>query len=152
MASSTPFNDKLNASRSEKLKERQGFGGPEIILPAYVYEDLIREIPTGKVVTTEVMKLYLASKYRVMSINPLITANALVLIARAAEERKGFDVPWWRILKVKDGSGMLNDKFPGGMDEQKRRLEAEGHKIAGVPGGYWVDRYQAAEYHFNKHS
>ena len=34
--------------------------------------------------------------------------------------------PYWRVIK-KDGS--LNPKFPGGVEAQAKRLEAEGHVI-----------------------
>ena len=33
---------------------------------------------------------------------------------------------YWRTLKV---GGALNDKYPGGVVSQARRLEAEGHSI-----------------------
>ena len=34
--------------------------------------------------------------------------------------------PYWRTLKSK---GELNEKFPGGVEAQATRLEAEGHTI-----------------------
>ncbi len=34
--------------------------------------------------------------------------------------------PWWRVLK---SDGTLNPKMPGGVAEQKKRLQAEGHKV-----------------------
>ena len=34
--------------------------------------------------------------------------------------------PYWRVTK---SDGSLNPKFPGGVEAQARRLEAEGHKI-----------------------
>ncbi len=34
--------------------------------------------------------------------------------------------PWWRTVKAK---GELNPKYPGGMEEQAKRLRKEGHKI-----------------------
>ncbi len=36
------------------------------------------------------------------------------------------ETPYWRTLK-KDGE--LNEKYPGGIEEQKKRLEEEGHEI-----------------------
>jgi hypothetical protein len=52
------------------------------------------------------------------------------MAARAAEEdeaegRKDI-TPYWRTLK---GKGELNEKYPGGLDAQARRLKAEGHTI-----------------------
>ena len=35
-------------------------------------------------------------------------------------------MPYWRALK---SSGELNEKYPGGVDAQTEKLEAEGHDI-----------------------
>lgn len=52
------------------------------------------------------------------------------MAARAAEEDetsgKKDITPYWRTLK---GKGELNEKYPGGMDAQAKRLKAEGHTI-----------------------
>ena len=36
------------------------------------------------------------------------------------------DLPYWRTLKA---DGELNEKYPGGVESQKKQLEAEGHTI-----------------------
>ncbi len=43
-----------------------------------------------------------------------------------AGEGKAEITPYWRTLKV---GGALNDKYPGGVVAQARRLKAEGHEI-----------------------
>jgi len=43
----------------------------------------------------------------------------------AAEGKKDI-TPYWRTLKSK---GELNPKYPGGVESQAARLEAEGHTI-----------------------
>ena len=52
------------------------------------------------------------------------------MAARAAEEDtaegKANITPYWRTLK---GKGELNEKYPGGLDAQARKLKAEGHTI-----------------------
>jgi hypothetical protein len=52
------------------------------------------------------------------------------MAARAAEEDaadgKQDITPYWRTLK---GKGELNEKYPGGLEAQARRLKAEGHTI-----------------------
>jgi hypothetical protein len=52
------------------------------------------------------------------------------MAARAAEEDaaegKHDITPYWRTLK---GKGELNEKYPGGLEAQARRLKAEGHTI-----------------------
>ena len=52
------------------------------------------------------------------------------MAARAAEEDsaegKKNITPYWRTMK---GKGELNDKYPGGVAEQAKKLKAEGHEI-----------------------
>ena len=52
------------------------------------------------------------------------------MVARAAEEDalegKQDITPYWRTLK---GKGELNEKYPGGLQSQAKRLTAEGHTI-----------------------
>jgi hypothetical protein len=50
--------------------------------------------------------------------------------AHAAEEREQNGeqgiTPYWRTLKV---GGVLNEKYPGGVEAQRLRLEREGHTV-----------------------
>jgi alkylated DNA nucleotide flippase Atl1 len=52
------------------------------------------------------------------------------MAARAAEEDRAEGnkdiTPYWRTLK---GKGELNEKYPGGLDQQAKKLKAEGHEI-----------------------
>jgi hypothetical protein len=52
------------------------------------------------------------------------------MAARAAEEDKAEKIkditPYWRTMK---GKGELNEKYPGGVNEQAKKLKAEGHEI-----------------------
>jgi hypothetical protein len=61
---------------------------------------------------------------------PITTGIFAWVAANAAEELKQEgkkDVtPYWRTLKV---GGILNQKYPGGIEGQKKLLEKEGHKI-----------------------
>jgi alkylated DNA nucleotide flippase Atl1 len=43
-----------------------------------------------------------------------------------ATEGKKDITPYWRTLKV---GGVLNEKYPGGVEAQAKKLEAEGHII-----------------------
>ena len=43
-----------------------------------------------------------------------------------AEEGKKDYTPYWRTVKV---GGTLNEKYPGGVEAQAKKLEAEGHSI-----------------------
>ena len=56
-----------------------------------------------------------------------ITAGIFVSIAAwASHQRSGDETPYWRTLKA---NGELNEKYPGGIEAQKKKLEAEGHAI-----------------------
>lgn len=58
---------------------------------------------------------------------PPITAGIFVSIAAWASYQRSFDeTPYWRTLKA---NGELNEKYPGGAEAQKEKLEAEGHTI-----------------------
>ena len=56
-----------------------------------------------------------------------ITAGIFVSIAAwASYQRSEDETPYWRTLKA---NGELNAKYPGGIEAQKEKLEAEGHTI-----------------------
>lgn len=46
------------------------------------------------------------------------------------------DLPWQRVVNKKGG---LAAGYPGGRDGHKKDLEAEGVKVFGADGDYWVD-------------
>lgn len=48
------------------------------------------------------------------------------LIAWASYQRSEDETPYWRTLKA---NGELNPKYPGGVEAQRKMLEAEGHTI-----------------------
>ena len=48
------------------------------------------------------------------------------IAAWASHQRSGDETPYWRTLKA---NGELNEKYPGGIESQKEKLEAEGHAI-----------------------
>lgn len=75
-----------------------------------------------------------------------ITAGIFVSIAAwASFQRNGKDeTPYWRTLKA---NGELNAKYPGGIEAQKGKLEAEGHVIAQRGRKnfrYYVQDYEAS--------
>lgn len=45
---------------------------------------------------------------------------------RASVHRTKNKTPYWRTLKA---NGELNEKYPGGIEAQKAKLEAEGHTV-----------------------
>ena len=53
------------------------------------------------------------------------TAIFAHMVAHATEEAQE-QTPYWRTLKI---GGELNPKYPGGIEAQMARLEAEGHTV-----------------------
>ena len=71
-----------------------------------------------------------------------ITAGIFVSIAAwASHQRSGDETPYWRTLKA---NGELNEKYPGGIESQKEKLEAEGHTI--IAKGRKNIRYYVKDY------
>ena len=116
---------------SEAKEKRLGSG--MMLIPTTLEVDaMIRKIPRGRVATLAEIRARLASWHRVDVTCPLVTGIFLRIAAEAAEEdrRAGREdiTPYWRVVGP---GGRLNAKFPGGIDEQARRLQEEGHTIEG---------------------
>lgn len=83
-------------------------------------------VPYGKLTTVGKIREYFAKTNGADFTEP-ITAGVFVSIAAwASYQRSGDETPWWRTLKA---NGELNPKYPGGIEAQKEKLEAEGHVI-----------------------
>ena len=94
--------------------------------PPLAYDRIMKTIPYGKVVTVGEIRAYLARTNGADFTDP-ITAGIFVSIAAwASFQRTGNETPYWRTLKA---GGELNPKYPGGIEAQKEKLEAEGHTI-----------------------
>ena len=105
----------------------QKYGGNRMhFAPPLAYDRIMKTIPYGKVVTVGEIRAYLARTNGADFTDP-ITAGIFVSIAAwASFQRTGDETPYWRTLKA---GGELNPKYPGGIDAQKEKLEAEGHTI-----------------------
>lgn len=110
-----------------------------LIAPPLAYDEIIKLIPAGKLLTIKEIRDYLAHQYQADFTCPLTAGLFINIVARASEER-GYDkTPYWRVLK-KDGT--LNEKFPGGFENQKKLLEAEGHQISIKGKNFFVDEFE----------
>jgi alkylated DNA nucleotide flippase Atl1 len=91
----------------------------------------MRKVPAGKLVTINEIRTALARKHKATIGCPMTTGIFAWIAAHAAEEREQSgdkDVtPYWRTLKT---GGVLNEKYPGGVEAQKLRLTREGHAVA----------------------
>ena len=142
------FNEKLNFSgdlpKVEKLTNQrliERYRKDTLVIAAPLeYDKLMKKVPAGKVTTIDRMMAYMAKKHNAGCACPMTAGIFVNLSAHASEERGGSnETPWWRTLK-KDG--VLNEKFPGGIESQKIRLEAEGHTIIQKGKRYFVEGYE----------
>ena len=112
-----------------KMSKRWGTGTVVIPAPMEVNE-IMRKVPEGKLTTINEIRVALAKKHGATIGCPITTGIFAWIAANAAEEEreKGEKdiTPYWRVLKT---GGVINEKYPGGVDAQKKLLEREGHKV-----------------------
>lgn len=127
------------------------YGGERMYFaPPITYDEIMKKVPYGKVITVGMIRDSLAKKNDADFTDP-ITAGIFVSIAAWAScQRSEDETPYWRTLKAK---GELNPKYPGGIEAQKERLEAEGHTI--VQRGrknikYYVQDYENVLFEFEE--
>lgn len=103
------------------------YGGNRMYFaPPMAYDAVMKRVPFGKVVTVGAIRAYFAQRAGADFTEP-ITAGVFVSIAAwASFQRSDDETPYWRTLKA---NGELNAKYPGGVEAQKEKLEAEGHTI-----------------------
>ncbi|MEM3597012.1 MAG: MGMT family protein [Candidatus Bathyarchaeia archaeon] len=115
-----------------------------MVIPAPMeVDEIMRKVPKGKLITINKIRAALAKKHKATIACPLTTGMFAWIAAHAAEEqrRKGENdfTPYWRTLKV---GGVINEKYPGGAEEQKRLLENEGHKVIKKRKNFMVADYE----------
>jgi alkylated DNA nucleotide flippase Atl1 len=126
----------------ERMQGRHGAG--TIVIPAPREVDaLMRRVPKGKLATSGEIAQALARVHDT-TIGCALTSGIFAWIAANAagedEERGVANVtPYWRTLKA---GGELNPKFPGGIANLRRRLEAEGHRVVERRRRFFVDGYE----------
>ena len=131
------WTEKLNNSRGlPKVEEirgnmRKNWGTGTVVIPAPLeVDELMRKVPKGELATINEIRSALAKKHAATIGCPITTGIFSWIAAHAAEEQhlKGEVniTPYWRTLKT---GGLLNDKYPGGIDGQRVLLESEGHTV-----------------------
>lgn len=118
---------------SDERKQKQ-MGGRKILIPTPILVDeVIRSVPKGKLITIGQIRRRLAQNLKADHSCPLTTGIFVRISAETAIEdlqlgRKTPEeiTPCWRVIK---DDGKLLEKFPGGPEEQARRLEKEGFSI-----------------------
>lgn len=112
-----------------KMSKRWGRG--TMVIPAPIEVDaLMKQVPSGRVVTIHELRAALARSHKVDFACPITTGIFSWIAAHAAAEAEAEGAkritPFWRTLKT---GGEVNPKFPGGVRQVAKRLRAEGHKI-----------------------
>jgi alkylated DNA nucleotide flippase Atl1 len=112
-----------------KMSKRWGEGTVVVPSPREV-DELMRKVPRGRISTINDLRGELAARHGATIGCPITTGIFAWIAAHAAAEQEGAGkkriTPWWRTLKT---GGELNPKYPGGAEEQARRLRAEGHRV-----------------------
>jgi alkylated DNA nucleotide flippase Atl1 len=127
---------------NEKMSKRWGTGTVVIPAPREVAE-IMGKVPRGKLITINEIREILAERH-CASIGCPITTGIFAWVAahaaeEAAEEGKKVTIPYWRTLK---SGGIINEKYPGGVEAQKRLLEKEGHKVVQKGKNYLVADFE----------
>lgn len=127
---------------TEKLSKKWGTGTVVIPAPKEV-DEIMKRIPWGKLTTINHIRKVLAQLHNATIGCPLTTGIFAWIAAHAAEESAlegETDVtPYWRTLKA---GGIINEKYPGGVDAQIKLLEKEGHKVIQKGQNYVVESFE----------
>lgn len=116
---------KIQIITDQKSIEKYG-GNRMYFAPPIDYDKVMKRVPCGKIITVGKIREYFA-KLNGADFTEPITAGIFVSIAAwASYQRSDDETPYWRTLKA---NGELNPKYPGGVEAQKEKLEAEGHTI-----------------------
>ena len=118
------------------------YGGERMYFaPPIDYDRVMRTVPFGQLTTVGDIRAHFARASGADFTEP-ITAGIFVSIAAWASFQRGDDeTPYWRTLRA---NGELNPKYPGGVDAQRARLEAEGHTV--IRRGRTNFRYYIKDY------
>ncbi|MBS0428206.1 MAG: MGMT family protein [Proteobacteria bacterium] len=128
------------------LRPRRGDGTIATPSPQDV-EAAMRAVPEHRLTTVFGLGERIAAAHRATIGCTVTTAIFARLVAHASEEAKpsnvaargAHGVPWWRTLKA---GGELNPNYPGGIDAQMARLEAEGHTVVQRGRRYFVEEFE----------
>jgi len=125
--------DSKDLPRVEKIdaKKSKRWGTGTFVIPAPKEVDqIMRKVPKGKLITINQIREMLAEKYGATIGCPITTGIFAWIAANAAAEDQAEGkkriTPYWRTIK---SDGSLNEKYPGGIANLKKRLHAEGHKV-----------------------
>lgn len=131
---------KIQIITDAKTIEKYG-GNKMYFAPPVDYDHLMKQVPFGKVITVGDIRDYFAKENHADFTEPLTAGIFVSIAAWASFQREEDETPYWRTLKT---NGELNPKYPGGIEAQKEKLEAEGHTI--ISKGRKNIRYYVKDY------
>ncbi len=116
---------KIQIVKDEKTIKKYG-GTKMFFAPPIYYNELMKKVPKGKLMTVSQMREYLAKENDADFTDPMTAGIFVNIVAWASSQRTTDITPYWRTLK---SDGELNAKYPEGIELQKSLLEKEGHTI-----------------------
>ena len=140
--------DSKDLPKVEKIAPHMSkrWGRGTVVVPAPIEVDAVmKRVPRGKLITINEIRDVLAQRHGATIACPITTGIFAWIAAHAADEAaaagKRRITPYWRTLK---SGGELNPKYPGGIAELRRRLEAEGHRVIQKGQRFLVADYERA--------
>ena len=110
------------------------------------YDALMKLVPPGYLTTIDRMMAHLAKEHQAETACPMTAGIFVNIAAKASEERLGMDeTPYWRTLKK---GGELSEKYPGGLEGQRQKLEEEGHRVTQRGKRLFVQDYEQKLFSF----
>ncbi|RIX74671.1 MGMT family protein [Acidovorax cavernicola] len=127
------------------MRARHGEGTIATPSPGEV-EEAMRGVPEGRLATVFGIGEEIAARHHATIGCTVTTAIFAHMVAHATEEAMTGashapgtpHTPYWRTLKI---GGELNPKYPGGIEAQMSRLEAEGHTVVQRGKRYFVEDF-----------
>ena len=116
---------KIQTVTDEKSIRKYG-GSRMYFAPPIDYDTVMRRVPLGKLLTVGIIRDYFAKQNGADLTDPMTAGIFVSIAAWASFQRREDETPYWRTLKA---NGELNEKYPGGAEAQKKRLEAEEHAV-----------------------
>lgn len=109
------------------VKTIKKYGGNKMFLaPPLYYDEIMKKVPSGKLLTTKQIRDYFAKINNADFTDPMTAGIFVNIVAWASFQRIKDITPYWRTLK---SDGQLNPKYPNGINDQRKKLIEEGHTI-----------------------
>lgn len=91
-----------------------------VFTPPIYYDELMKKVPKGKLITVGQMREYLVKENNADFTDPMTAGIFVNIVVWVGYQRSTDITPYWRTLK---SDGELNAKYPEAMELQKRLLE-----------------------------